>query len=74
MNVHECFHAFRPKDEELSAVEHLLDGEEGLGEEEEKVGGVIIRKRKGDTAVRKLAQKLTKDVEQLKKEKEEYSM
>ena len=72
--VHECLHAFRPKDEELSAVEHLLDGEEGLGEEGEKVGGVIIRKRKGDTAVRKLAQKLTKDVEQLKKEKEEYSM
>ena len=59
----------------MSAVEHLLDGDEGLGEEGEKVGGVIMRRRKGDTDnVRKLAQKLTKDVEQLKKEKEEYSM
>lgn len=68
-------HAFRPKDEGLSAAERLLDGDEGLGEEGEKVGGVIMRKRKGDTYnVRKLAQKLTKDVEQLKKEKEEYSM
>ena len=72
MHVHKCFHAFRPKDEELSAVECLLDGDEGLGEEEEKV---VMRRRKGDIyKVPKLAQKLAKDMEQLKKEEEEYSM
>ena len=36
--------------------------------------GVVYRRKIGDTErVRKLAKKLTKDVDQLKKEKEEYS-
>ena len=36
--------------------------------------GVVWRRRRGDTEkVRKLAKKLTKDVDQLRKEKEEYS-
>lgn len=36
--------------------------------------GVVWRRRRGDTEkVRKLAKKLTEDVDQLRKEKEEYS-
>ena len=36
--------------------------------------GVVWRRRRGDTEkVRTLAKKLSKDVDQLKKEKEEYS-
>ena len=70
----------RPEDE-LSMVERLLDGEGGLGEKGGEGGGgggegvVIRRRRKGDTEkVRKLAKRLSQDVQLLKKEKEEYTV
>jgi hypothetical protein len=54
---------------ELSAVEQELDGGESIVRE-----GAVWRKRRGDTQkVRNLAKKLSKDVNQLRKEKEEYS-
>ena len=60
---------FRPKDP-LSAVEQELDSAGDVVQD-----GVIWRRRRGDTEkVRKLAKKLSKDVDQLKKEKEEYSV
>ena len=59
-------------------VERLLDGEGGLGEKGGEGGGegvVIRRRRKGDTEkVRKLAKRLSQDVQLLKKEKEEYTV
>ena len=59
-------------------VERLLDGEGGLGEKgrEGRGEGVVIRRRrKGDTEkVRKLAKRLSQDVQLLKKEKEEYTV
>ena len=37
--------------------------------------GVVYRRKRGDTErVRKLAKKLTRDVDQLRKEKDEYSV
>ena len=57
---------------DLSAVEQQLDDYGGL---EDGVGEILRRQRKGDTEiVRKIAKKLSKDVDQLKKEKEEYSV
>ena len=58
----------RSKDE-LSAVEQELDTQGDMVRD-----GVVWRRRRGDTEkVRKLAKKLSNDVDQLKKEKEEYS-
>ena len=55
-----------------------LDGDEVLGGKDDGQGGEVRgmwRRRRGDTEkVRKLAKQLTKDVELLKKEKEEYSL
>lgn len=52
--------------DEMNTVEDQLDGD----------GEIILqRRRKGDTEkVRNLAKKLSRDVSQLKKEKEEYSV
>ena len=68
-----CFIGLPRPEDEMSAVERLLDGDGGLAEGEGG-GGVMLRRKKGDTEkVRKLAKRLSKDVEQLKKENEEYS-
>jgi hypothetical protein len=61
-------------EDELSSVERQLDGDGILGGEDVQ-GGVVWRRRRGDTEkVRKLAKQLSHDVELLKKEKEEYSL
>ena len=55
-----------------------LDGDGVLGGEDDgqgEEGRGMWRRRRGDTEkVRRLAKKLSKDVELLKKEKEEYSL
>ena len=62
------------QEDELGTVERQLDDDDG--QLEEGSGEVLLkRRRRGDTdKVRKLAKKLSRDVDQLKKEKEEYSV
>ena len=56
--------------DDLRTVEQQLDNVGELVRD-----GVVYRRKRGDTErVRKLAKKLTRDVDQLRKEKDEYSV
>ena len=59
---------------DIRPVDSLNQVEQELDNDGEIEGGedILRRRRKGDT--RSLAKKLSKDINQLKKEKEEYSV
>ena len=74
LHKYHCMIPITSPEDELSSVERQLDGDGILGGEDVQ-GGVVWRRRRGDTEkVRKLAKQLSHDVELLKKEKEEYSL